>query len=151
MFLLVHLQVLLSVWFDGVLLVLKHGFFHAHELPNCISLECVEQVFQTILEMLCVFIHDLGNDWTFAVVILSRGWCVSVGMVGIFFGVMSCFGNVWIMEVFFMHLLGVKHLGKICSWFFNRWCFGLLFPTFGDLFNIVEVRFLNKLFHIHLI
>jgi hypothetical protein len=74
-----------------------------------------------------------------------------MGMVGILFSMMGVLGNVWIVKVFFMHLLGIEHLGQICCGLLDRRSFGLLFPPFGDLFNIVEVSLLDKLFHIHLI
>lgn len=151
MLFLIHLQVLLSVWFNSFLLILKHGLFHAHKLPNSVSLKRIEQVLQSIFEMLSVLIHNLGNDWTLAVVVLDWGRSLSIGMAGILFSMMGVLGNVWIVKVFFMHLLGIEHLGQICRGLLDRRSFGLLFPPFGDLFDIVEVGLLDKLFHIHLI
>ena len=61
MFLFVHLQVLLSVSFDSLLLVLNHRLLHRHELTHCVRLEPIQKVLQSVPEVFGVLVDHLRH------------------------------------------------------------------------------------------
>ena len=65
MLLLVHGQVLLSIVFDGVLLILQHALLHRHELAHCVRLEAIQQMLQSIAEVFGILIDDLRQHFPF--------------------------------------------------------------------------------------
>lgn len=149
MFLLIHLQVLLSIWFYGVFLIFKHCLLHSHKLADSICFKRIKQVLKTIFEMLSVLIYHLRNDLAFAIVIEARDSWVSIRISCVFLWIMNGLDNIWIWDVFFVHLFGIEQLGQVWSRLLGRGVLCLFFPTFRNLLDVVKVSFLDKLFHIH--
>ena len=151
MFLLIHLQIFLCISLDSLFLVVKHWSFHAHKFSNSVSFESIEQILKSIFELLSVLIHYLRNYLFFTIIRLT--WdCrnVKIFETCIFLWDLIWSYIVWAGNIFFLCIFGVKDFSKISRILFNRRVFDIFFPSFGDLFDIIEVSLFNKFFHIHL-
>lgn len=141
----------MSVTLNCLLLIIKHCSFHSHEFSNRVCFKSIKQILKSIFELLCILIHYLRNNLLFTIIGLTWN-CrnIKIFETCIFFWNLNWFDIVGACYIFFLCVFSIENLSKIGRILFDRRVFDIFFPSFGDLFDIIEVSLFNEFFHIHL-
>lgn len=134
----------MCVSLNSLFLIIKHWSFHSHKFTNCICFKCIEQVFKSIFELLCVFVHYLRNYLLFTII----GLVWNCGNVKIFVDCVFLWDLIWFHNIgagniLFLCFFSIENLSKISRILLDRRVFDIFFPSFRDLFDIIEVSLFN--------